>query len=181
MVLHADLGELFRRGPEPFHVFLAGGAEHVGGRRHRELLKFGEREEVAHHRLFPVVVRGPERTGLHLLEAQRECAVHLPAPDRLRGEEERGRPPRRTVVVDVHDGNAGEAEFVDGPLSRRRLAVHVSDVRLLHEPVLDPGVLECPATGLTRHAGVVHSRAPGFSNFVIPTPTTNTLLPIAAP
>ena len=112
MVLDGDLRELLCSGSEAFHVLDAGSTEHVRSGRHRELLQLGESEEVPHEWLFTVVVGGSEGPGLHLLEAQRQCAVGLTALDCLRGEVERGRS-RRTVVVDVDDGDARQTQLVD--------------------------------------------------------------------
>ena len=106
----------------------------------------------------------------------------LTAADRLGGEVERGRA-GRAVVVDVDDRDAGHAELVDRALARGRLAVHVADVGLLDSLVGDarrPRAPWCPPPWPS--PGSPSSRVrPGFSNFVMPTPTTYTFSGTAAP
>src|SRR3954465_1021658 len=109
---------------------------------------------MAVHRVGAVGVLHAERAALHLLEAQRERAVDQLALDRLAREEQRARA-GRAVVVDVDDGDAGEAEAVDRPLPVGRVAVAVADVGLLDLVVGDAGVLEGLAPRLLRPVGVV--------------------------
>ncbi len=119
----------------------------------------------------------PSDPGLHLLEAERQGDVALAGPDRLRGQVERAGP-GRAVAVDVEDRDAGEAELVRRPVAAARLAVHVADEGLLDRAVADrrrPRAPWCrppwPSGGSPSPRG-----GPGFSNFVMPTPITNTRL-----
>jgi hypothetical protein len=59
------------------------------------------------------------------------------------------------VVVDVVDGDAGEADLVDRALAARGIAIAVPDRDLLHLVVRDAGVLEGLGPRLPRHVRVV--------------------------
>ena len=96
----------------------------------------------------------PQRAHLHLLEAKRQRAVGEAALHRLTRHVQGGRA-GRAVVVDVHDRDPGEAEAVDGALPRRRLAVAVTDVRLLDRVVGGACVLQRLGAGLLRPIGIV--------------------------
>ena len=154
VVLVADLGEMLCGAAVLLHVLAARRSEHPRRRREQHLGDLGHRQDVLFHRVGAVVVGRLQRTRLHLLEAERDRAVGEPAANRLRGKVQRGRS-GRAVVVDVDDRDSAEAQLVERPLTRRRLAVDVTDVALLDRGVVDAGVLERLGAGLTRHVRVV--------------------------
>ena len=101
-----------------------------------------------------------------------------PPLDELLGHEQRGRA-GRAVVVHVVDRDAGEPELVERALAGGGLAVAVADRRLLDLVVTDAGVRERLAAGLLAPCpGSPSPAPPGFSNLVMPTPTTYTFLVI---
>ena len=158
VVLETDLREMLRGGAVFLHVLAAGRAEHPRRHRKTELVDFGQGLDVLAHRRFPVVGAALQRSGLHLLEAQRQHAVGQPAADGLRTQVQRGGP-RGAVVVDVDDRDARHPEFVECALPRRRIAGDVPDVALLDLGVVDPGVLERFGAGLLGHLRVVPALA----------------------
>ena len=106
-----------------------------------------------------------------------EHALGDAALDRLLREHERGRA-GRAVVVHVEDRDAGEAELVDGALAARRVAVDVADVRLLRPRCSRPSRPRARPCAAFAAITLYSSLAPGFWNFVIPTPMTLTLRPM---
>ncbi|MNG29929.1 hypothetical protein D3C84_1154400 [compost metagenome] len=70
-------------------------------------------------------------TGLHLLEAQGQGAFHRTAFHGL-ARQEQGAGTGRAVVVDVDDRDTAQADFVQGRLARSGVAIHVTDIGLLH-------------------------------------------------
>ncbi|MNT21460.1 hypothetical protein D3C72_1568000 [compost metagenome] len=105
-----------------------------------------------------VVPVGLQRAGLHLLEAERQHAVGIAQRHGLAGEVQRGGT-RRAVVVDVDDGNAGEAHLVQRGLAAGGVAVDVPRVSLLDQLVADAGVGQRAAHGFGAHVGVAGARA----------------------
>ena len=158
VVFLADLGEVLRRGAVLLHVFPAGRAEHVGRRRHDELVQFGQRHHVLHQRLLAVLRADLQRAFFHLLEAHRHHAVGAAPSDRLGAQVQGGRP-GGAVVVDVGDRDAGHAQLADGPFTAGGVAVHVADVHLLDPVVADAGVLKRFGSRLLHHLRVVPALA----------------------
>src|SRR4051794_14631895 len=155
MVLLADAGEGLGLHAVALHVLAPGVAEHLGrGRGRCEAALRDHRLHVLVHGDGPVLVLDAEAALLHLLEAERHAAVRDAALDELLHEVERGRA-RGAVVVDVHDGDAGEPEPVERALPGGRVAVAVADRGLLDLVVGDACVGERLRAGLVGHVRVV--------------------------
>ncbi len=142
-------------------VLPARAAEHLGGGR-----SLSEPLRVQHHfgvlgqGALAVVVLRAESALLHLLESQRERALHRAAFDRLLRQHERRRS-GGAVVVHVEDGHAREPHFVRRALPARTVSVHVAGVHLLDGLVWDLRVPEGGARRLRRHHVVLLALA-GF-------------------
>ncbi len=135
--LDADLRERFGPGAILGAVFAASAAEHLGrDGRVLEALQADHDARMRVERVRPVGELGADGALLHLLEADGQHDVGKPAEHGLAREPERRRA-RGAVVVDVDDGNARLADFVDRALARRRIAVDVA-----HKHLLDGGVFE---------------------------------------
>ncbi|MCY1220577.1 hypothetical protein D9M72_325960 [compost metagenome] len=86
----------------------------------------------------------------HLLEAQRQCALHLLPLDCLDSQGE-GRRTAGAVVVHVEDRDAADIQAVERRLPRATVAVDVAAEGLLDQCVVDAGVLERRACSLFAH------------------------------
>src|SRR5581483_5856125 len=94
-----------------------------------------------------------------LLEPEGERALREPALHELPGEVQR-RGSGRAVVVDVHRRDAGEAELVQRPLSRRRVPVAVPDERLVDLVVRDACIGKGVGARLAPHVRIVPFAGP---------------------
>ncbi|MCY1290654.1 hypothetical protein D9M70_398090 [compost metagenome] len=153
--LGADRGEGFHLGAVLLHVLAAGATEHVQG--HRQALHVtgdlvGDADELVHGRrtVVPVAL---QRARLHLLEAQGDGALDGAAFDGL-ARQEQGAGAGGAVVVDVDYRNAGHADFVEGGLAAGGVTVDVADVSLLHEVVVQAGILQRQTGSFGAHLDV---------------------------
>jgi hypothetical protein len=155
VVLPADPGVVVGVGAVLLHVVATGVAEHL--RRRRRGLGVADLEHprrVLVERVGAVGVLDAEAARLHLLETQRQGAVDEAALDRLAGQEQR-RGAGRAVVVDVDDGDPGQAELVERPLAVGRVAVAVARVGLLDVRVGNAGIGERLLPRLLGPVGIV--------------------------
>src|SRR3546814_15676776 len=97
-----------------------------------------------------VVEHEAERSGQHLLEADRQHAVRRAAFDRLPREPERGRS-GRAIIVDVDDRDAGAADPVERRLAGGRIGIDIAGIGLLDLIITDAGIGEREADRLFGH------------------------------
>ncbi|SKV46668.1 Uncharacterised protein [Mycobacteroides abscessus subsp. massiliense] len=91
VVLVTDLGEVLGGGAVLLHVLTTGGAEHPGRRREGEIEQPGEGFDVPLHGLLAIGEGRAQRSGLHLLESQRQRDISESTANGLRRIEQRGR------------------------------------------------------------------------------------------
>ncbi|MNQ88790.1 hypothetical protein D3C85_1040710 [compost metagenome] len=108
--------------------------------------------------LRTIIPMGLERTGLHLLEAQRQHALGLAALNGGARQVQCGGA-SRAVVVDVDDRDAGTAHFIQRGLAAGGIAIYIAGESHLYLVVTDAGILECQAYGLGAHVGVARACA----------------------
>src|SRR3546814_3799030 len=101
-------------------------------------------------RALAVVEHEAERSGQHLLEADRQHAVRRAAFDRLPREPERGRS-GRAIIVDVDDRDAGAADPVERRLAGGRIGIDIAGIGLLDLIITDAGIGEREADSLFGH------------------------------
>ncbi len=155
VVLPADPREVLGLGAVTIHVIASGVAEHPRRRRSTRELALGDhRRHVLVHRVRAIGEVPGQRSLLHLLEAEREHAFGEPTFDEL-ARHEQSRRAGRAVVVDVVDRDPGKAELIDRALAAGRLAVYVTDARLLDLLVVDLGVGQSVGDRLLGHVRVV--------------------------
>ncbi|MCY1368910.1 hypothetical protein D9M69_559220 [compost metagenome] len=100
-----------------------------------------------------VIEHRTQGTGLHLLEAQGQGALDRAAFHSLACQEQCAGA-GGAVVVDVHHRHTAHADFVERRLAAGGVAVDVADIGLLHQVVVQAGVLQRQAGGLSAHLDV---------------------------
>ncbi|MNF84210.1 hypothetical protein D3C84_665600 [compost metagenome] len=158
--LGADHGEGFQFGAVLLHVGVAGTGELADRSRqvgHADQLvgqlqgAFGGRCTIG--------PGGFQGTGVHLLEAEGQGAVHRAACHGLAGQEQ-CRGAGGAVVVDVDQRDAGHADPVQGFLPARGVAVDVAGIGLLDVTEVQAGIGQGLANRLFAHdvVGLVGAR-----------------------
>ena len=128
-----------------------------------------------------------KRTLLHLLEAQCHHTIMETTFYHLLTEME-GCTSRRTIVVDIVDGDASHTYLVDSSLPASWVSIHVTNSCTLYGWVGNISISKSTWCSLLSHYGVIWVIImtllflylyiyiyTGLMNFVIPTPMTNTL------
>ncbi|MDT4847932.1 hypothetical protein FQZ97_820090 [compost metagenome] len=153
--LGADRREGLHLGAVLLHVLLAGATEQAQGVGHA--CAFREHATCHVHALAvgrrtigPMVL---QRARLHLLEAEGQRAIDHAAFHRLTGQPER-RGTAAAVVVDVDHRDAGQAHFIERRLAAGGVAVDVAGIGLLHQLVVDAGILQRQADGFGTHLDI---------------------------
>ncbi|MNM76238.1 hypothetical protein D3C81_880560 [compost metagenome] len=153
--LGADRGEGAHLGAVLLHVLTTRAAElaqrhrhanRVSGQlvRHRQMLAHDGRAIIEHR---------TQGAGLHLLEAQGQGAFHGTALHCLASQEQRGGA-GGAVVVDVDHRHTAHADFVECRLAAGGITVHVTDIGLLDQVVVQAGVLQRQTGGFSAHLDV---------------------------
>ncbi|MNE62458.1 hypothetical protein D3C80_1577400 [compost metagenome] len=131
--LGADRGKGALGGAVFVHVFATSAAKHAQG--HRHALCIGSQlgrdlRTLAHDRraILPLPLEG---TRLHLFKTQRQRTLDRPAFHRL-ARQVQGAGAGGAVVVDIDHRNTAQADFIQCRLARGGVAVHVTDIGLLH-------------------------------------------------
>ncbi|MNJ27332.1 hypothetical protein D3C77_218350 [compost metagenome] len=158
--LGADLGEGGQLGAILLHVGVAGPGELANGRG-----QLGHAHQVVGQIQGALGGRGAvapgrfQRTGVHLLEAKRQGAVHRAALHRLAGQEQ-GAGAGGAVVVDIDQRNAGHADPVQGFLPAGGVAIHIACIGLLDMLEFQAAVGQGQADRLLAHhiVGLVGAR-----------------------
>lgn len=139
----------------PLNIFSACVAKHLCSTR-------GIRDApgLGHHRseqaggVSTVVVHRLQATGVHLLKPDHQDAVGGAVGDQGASHGQT-RGSRRTVVVDVVDGNVRETELVEDALTTGTIAVDVAGHALIDVVVVDLGIEHCLDPGLVAQFIVV--------------------------
>lgn len=84
-----------------------------------------------------------DRTCEHFIEAQRQDAVSLPAPDCLTGQIQCCAT-SGAIIVDIEDRDTSDAHSVNGTLARRRISIHITNIGLLNLIVFEISIAEGP-------------------------------------
>ncbi|MNT21900.1 hypothetical protein D3C72_1572570 [compost metagenome] len=153
--LGADRGEGALGCAVLLHVLTAGATEHT--QRHGHAFSIGG-QQLRHlgasaHRLrtvFPLALKG---AGLHLFETQRQRTLDRPAFHRLTGQIQGARA-GGAIVVDVNHRNTAQTDFIQRRLARGGVTVHITDIGLLHQPIVQSRIAERPARGFGPHLNV---------------------------
>ena len=158
-ILHGDLGEGLVGGAVFFLVLAPGAAEKLrGGRGIGEFLGLEHHAHVLVHGVLPIGVLGAQGTLFHLLEAHGHHALGDAAFHQLLGQHQGGGA-GGTVVIDVVDRNAGQAELIHGPLARGAFPVDIADHGLFDQVVGDAGVFQRLLAGRLGHHVIVGAAA----------------------
>ena len=149
-----DLCKRFIPGAVLFGILAPGAAEVLGRIRcvPVRLLHGLAFLEESLQRAGPVRKNRTQCAGVHLFKTK--GAVSHPGRNRLPGEEQ-GRGAGSAVVVDVHDGDASQAEPIQGGLAGGGIAVHIAHVGMANIAVLEPRVFNGQTCGGLPHNGVV--------------------------
>ncbi|MCY1417217.1 hypothetical protein D9M71_327450 [compost metagenome] len=153
--LGADRREGLHAGAVLLHVLLAGATEELQRVGHADAFR---EDTVSHFVALAVGDRtvGPVRlqgARLHLLEAEGQGAIDDTCLYSLARQVQRSRA-AAAVVVDVDHRDPGQADFVQRRLAAGGVAIYVARVGLLHELVVDAGILQRQADRLGTHLDV---------------------------